>query len=138
MKVLFHIMCGASFILSFRTQSLRGCEFYHSQLPTGLTSTPLPNAVDRTAFRALKPPPLLATLSLRITPESSNILLEMNLFKNQRLQQIGDQPVSRRSEPSSCSTLNGEQPYPWDLFFVISRSREDQTIPSPFYICRHM
>ena len=26
-----------------------------------------------------------------------------------------DQTVSRRSEPSSRTTLNGEQPYPWDL-----------------------
>jgi len=26
-----------------------------------------------------------------------------------------DQPVSRRFEPSSRTSLNGEQPYPWDL-----------------------
>src|SRR3989339_1565326 len=26
-----------------------------------------------------------------------------------------DRPVSRRSEPSSRTALNGEQPYPWDL-----------------------
>src|SRR3989442_12463245 len=26
-----------------------------------------------------------------------------------------DRTVSRRSEPSSCSTLTGEQPDPWDL-----------------------
>src|ERR1044072_4833465 len=26
-----------------------------------------------------------------------------------------DRPVSRRSEPSSRPSLNGEQPYPWDL-----------------------
>ena len=26
-----------------------------------------------------------------------------------------DQTVSRRSEPSSRTSLNGEQPYPWDL-----------------------
>jgi len=25
-----------------------------------------------------------------------------------------DQTVSRRSEPSSRTSLNGEQPYPWD------------------------
>src|SRR3989338_511031 len=57
---------------------------------------------------------------------SGPLVLETNLLKNQRLQQIGDQPVSRRSEPSSCSTLNGEQPYPWDLLQprdVISRHR---------------
>ena len=43
------------------------------------------------------------------------LVLGANLLKNQRLQQIGDQPVSRRSEPSSRNFLNGEQPYPWDL-----------------------
>ncbi len=40
-------------------------------------------------------PPLLAKLSSHITMRSSNYLLEANLLKNRRLQQIGDQPVSR-------------------------------------------
>ena len=43
------------------------------------------------------------------------LVLGKTLLKNRRLQQIGDQPVSRRSEPSSRTFLNGEQPYPWDL-----------------------
>src|SRR2546426_3759659 len=37
-----------------------------------------------------------------------------------------DQPVSRRFEPSSRTTLNGEQPYPWDRLQpqdVMSRHR---------------
>src|SRR6187401_1914033 len=37
-----------------------------------------------------------------------------------------DRTVSRRSEPSSCTTLNGEQPYPWDRLQpqdVMSRHR---------------
>ena len=37
-----------------------------------------------------------------------------------------DQTVSRRSEPSSRTTLNGEQPYPWDRLQpqdVMSRHR---------------
>src|SRR6185437_195365 len=37
-----------------------------------------------------------------------------------------DRTVSRRSEPSSCTTLTGEQPDPWDLLRpqdVISRHR---------------
>src|SRR5688500_20287595 len=37
-----------------------------------------------------------------------------------------DRTVSRRSEPSSRTTLNGEQPYPWDLLqpqYVMSRHR---------------
>ena len=37
-----------------------------------------------------------------------------------------DRTVSRRSKPSSRTTLNGEQPYPWDLLHpqdVMSRHR---------------
>ena len=37
-----------------------------------------------------------------------------------------DRTVSRRSEPSSCTTLTGEQPDPWDLLQpqdVMSRHR---------------
>src|SRR5678815_1301082 len=37
-----------------------------------------------------------------------------------------DRTVSRRSEPSSCTTLTGEQPHPWNLLQpqnVISRHR---------------
>ncbi len=37
-----------------------------------------------------------------------------------------DRTVSRRSEPSSRTTLNGEQPYPWDRLQpqdVMSRHR---------------
>ena len=37
-----------------------------------------------------------------------------------------DRTVSRRSKPSSSTTLNGEQPYPWDLLQpqdVMSRHR---------------
>jgi hypothetical protein len=37
-----------------------------------------------------------------------------------------DRPVSRRSKPSSRTTLNGEQPYPWDWLQpqdVMSRHR---------------
>ena len=37
-----------------------------------------------------------------------------------------DQTVSRRFEPSSRTTLNGEQPYPWELLHpqdVMSRHR---------------
>src|SRR3989344_5553055 len=41
--------------------------------------------------------------------------LERTPLKVQRLQQIGDQPVSRRFEPSSRTALIGEQPSPWEL-----------------------
>jgi hypothetical protein len=46
---------------------------------------------------------------------SGPLVLGKNFLKNQRLQQIGDQPVSRRFEPSSRIFLIGEQPNPWDL-----------------------
>ena len=46
---------------------------------------------------------------------SGPLVLGKTLLKQQRPQQIGDQPVSRRFEPSSRTALNGEQPYPWDL-----------------------
>jgi hypothetical protein len=46
---------------------------------------------------------------------SGPLVLGASLLKYQRLQQIGDQPVSRRSEPSSRNFLIGEQPNPWDL-----------------------
>jgi hypothetical protein len=43
------------------------------------------------------------------------LVLVRTSFKYQRLWQIGDQPVLRRSEPSSRTFLIGEQPNPWDL-----------------------
>ena len=46
---------------------------------------------------------------------SGPLVLGKTLLKQRRPQQIGDQPVSRRFEPSSRTALNGEQPYPWDL-----------------------
>ena len=70
----------------------------------------------------MKIPPLLAKLSSHITMRSSNYLLEVNLLKNRRLQQIGDQPVSRRSEPSSRDFLIGEQPNPWELLHPQDKS----------------
>ena len=57
---------------------------------------------------------------------SGPLVLRTKPFKNQRLQQIGDQPVLQRSEPSSRTTLIGEQPNPWDLLQprdVVSRHR---------------
>ena len=53
-----------------------------------------------------------------------------------------DRTVSRRSEPSSRTTLTGEQPDPWDLLQpqdVMSRHRDllpsALTIPSSSIIC---
>ena len=47
-------------------------------------------------------------------------------LKSQTPTEDRDRTVSRRSEPSSRTTLNGEQPYPWDLLQpqdVMSRHR---------------
>ena len=46
---------------------------------------------------------------------SGPLVLGKRSLNQQRLQQIGDQPVSRRFEPSSRNILIGEQPNPWDL-----------------------
>ena len=59
--------------------------------------------------------PLARQLIHQRSVHSGPLVLEADLLKNQRLQQIGDQPVSRRSEPSSRTFLIGEQPNPWDL-----------------------
>ena len=39
-----------------------------------------------------------------------------------------DRTVSRRSKPSSRTTLNGEQPYPWDLLQMCIRDRINYAI----------
>ena len=49
------------------------------------------------------------------SPPSGPLVLGRTPLKNQRVQEIGDQPVSRRSEPSSRTFLIGEQPNPWEL-----------------------
>ena len=70
--------------------------------------------------------PLVRQLPDQRSVQLGPLVLESNPFKNQRLQQIGDQPVSRRSEPSSRTTLIGEQPNPWELLHpqdVVSRHR---------------
>ena len=54
------------------------------------------------------------------------LVLENNLLNFQTLVVDRDQTVSRRSKPSSRTTLIGEQPNPWDLLQpqdVMSRHR---------------
>ena len=54
------------------------------------------------------------------------LVLGSNLFNLLTPTADRDRTVSRRSEPSSRPTLNGEQPYPWDLLQpqdVMSRHR---------------
>ena len=43
------------------------------------------------------------------------LVLGTNLFNFPTPTEDRDRTVSRRSEPSSRTALNGEQPYPWDL-----------------------
>ena len=54
------------------------------------------------------------------------LVLGTNLFNFPTPTEDRDRTVSRRSEPSSRTSLNGEQPYPWDLLQpqdVMSRHR---------------
>ena len=43
------------------------------------------------------------------------LVLELGSLKLLTITTDRDRTVSRRSEPSSRTALNGEQPYPWDL-----------------------
>ena len=43
------------------------------------------------------------------------LVLRANLLKTPTPTADRDRTVSRRSEPRSRTSLNGEQPYPWDL-----------------------
>ena len=54
------------------------------------------------------------------------LVLGTNLFNFPTPTEDRDRTVSRRSKPSSRTTLNGEQPYPWDRLQpqgVMSRHR---------------
>ena len=54
------------------------------------------------------------------------LVLEADPLKSHASTADRDRTVSRRSKPSSRTTLNGEQPYPWDLLQpqdVMSRHR---------------
>src|ERR1700674_2218215 len=57
---------------------------------------------------------------------SSPLVLGKSPLKSRTPTADRDRTVSRRSKPSSRTTLNGEQPYPWDLLQpqdVMSRHR---------------
>ena len=57
---------------------------------------------------------------------SGPLVLGATLLKSQTPTADRDRTVSRRSKPSSRTTLNGEQPYPWDRLQpqdVMSRHR---------------
>jgi hypothetical protein len=60
---------------------------------------------------------------------NKNIILEV-------IQTVQNTKCSTRSEPSSRTTLIGEQPNLWELLIVIWDFPQYQTIPSP-YLSRH-
>ena len=67
--------------------------------------------------------PYIATLLMRLAPQQIHqryvhpgpLVLRTALLKTPTPTADRDRTVSRRSEPSSRTSLNGEQPYPWDL-----------------------
>src|SRR5207244_5407026 len=68
--------------------------------PSRLRQPAMPLAIQQRHESSLPPAPLIQrTTSLNTPPPAPDT----------------DRTVSRRSEPSSCATLTGEQPDPWDL-----------------------
>src|ERR1700693_2207243 len=79
-------------------------------------------------------PSVLSYPAMRLAPQPVHqryvppgpLVLGRALRKSQTPTADRDRTVSRRSKPSSRTTLNGEQPYPWDLLQpqdVMSRHR---------------
>src|SRR6201991_3879377 len=78
--------------------------------------------------------PVLSYPAMRLAPQPVHqrcvhpgpLVLGTGPLKSRTPTADRDRTVSRRSEPSSRTTLNGEQPYPWDLLQpqdVMSRHR---------------
>ena len=80
-------------------------------IPSALSYPAMPLARQPVHQRCVHPGPLVLGTSPRKSPTPTA---------------DRDRTVSRRSKPSSRTTLNGEQPYPWDLLQpqdVMSRHR---------------
>ena len=80
-------------------------------IPSGRSKPAVPLAGQLAHQRSVRPGPLVLGTAPRKPPARAA---------------DRDRTVSRRSEPSSRTTLNGEQPYPWDLLQpqdVMSRHR---------------
>src|SRR5450756_205617 len=70
--------------------------------------------------------PLAGQLAHQRLVHSGPLVLGAAPLKSQTSTADRDRTVSRRSKPSSRTTLNGEQPYPWDRLQpqdVMSRHR---------------
>ena len=63
------------------------------------------------------------------------LVLELALLIFRILTVDRDRTVSRRSEPSSCTLLMGEQPNPWDL--LQPQDRISRHRPSADYLIKH-
>src|ERR671937_2356941 len=78
------------------------------------------------ARRSYPAMPLARQLAHQRSVHSGPLVLRTDPRKSRTPTADRDRTVSRRSEPSSRTTLNGEQPYPWDLLQpqdVMSRHR---------------
>jgi hypothetical protein len=85
-----------------------------------MLSAVIPSAHSYAALRLA--PQLLHQRCVHLGP----LVLKTDPLKTPTPTADRDRTVSRRSEPSSRTTLNGEQPYPWDLLQpqdVMSRHR---------------
>ena len=70
--------------------------------------------------------PLAGQLTHQSSVHPGPLVLGIAFIKTLPAAEDRDRTVSRRSKPSSRTTLNGEQPYPWDLLQpqdVMSRHR---------------
>src|SRR6218665_1669255 len=84
---------------------------FSALIQTGRGYPALPRAGQQGHHRSVLPNPLV---------------LKKNSLKSRTPTSDRDRPVSRRSEPSSRTTLIGEQPNPWELLHpqdVMSRHR---------------
>ncbi len=85
----------------------------------------MPSAVIL-SVRSYPAPPLARRLVHQWNVHPGPLVLGATPLKSPTPTADRDRTVSRRSKPSSRTTLNGEQPYPWDLLQpqdVMSRHR---------------
>ena len=68
-----------------------------------------------TSVRSYPAMPLAGQLVHQWYVQPGPLVLGSNLLNVPTPTEDRDRTVSRRSEPSSRTALNGEQPYPWDL-----------------------
>jgi hypothetical protein len=103
---------------TYQPRSLRG--FFRRVKPSGISN--LEVGFPLRCFQRLSRPNI-ATQRLLLAEQLVHqrfvhigpLVLNADPLKNPTPTADRDRTVSRRSEPSSRTALNGEQPYPWDL-----------------------